>query len=176
METEDRSFTALPCKDFVEILASKAAVPGGGGASALVGSIGVALGHMVGSLTLGKKKYASVEENIQRCQQQANALAKRLLDLMDEDARAFEPLSKAYGLPHATPEETARKAQVMEQALLTACGAPAAGGGPVHRGRLNLERVRALCYNKASDRRLTARMQGFSLQYFACAALGFPLR
>lgn len=124
METEDRSFTALPCKDFVEILASKAAVPGGGGASALVGSIGVALGHMVGSLTLGKKKYAAVEENIQRCQQQANALAKRLLDLMDEDARAFEPLSKAYGLPHATPEETARKAQVMEQALLTACGAP----------------------------------------------------
>ena len=60
--------------------------------------------------------------------------------------------------------------------LLTACGAPAAGGGPVHRGRLNLERVRALCYNKASARRLTMRMQGFSLQYFACAALGFPLR
>ena len=43
---------------------------------------------------------------------------------MDEDARAFEPLSKVYGLPHATPEETSRKAQVMEQALLTACGAP----------------------------------------------------
>ena len=124
MESETRSFTALPCNDFVEILASKAAVPGGGGASALVGSIGVALGHMVGSLTLGKKKYAAVEEDIQRCQQKANFLAKRLLDLMDEDARAFEPLSKAYGLPHATPEETARKAQVMEQALLTACGAP----------------------------------------------------
>ena len=79
---------------------------------------------MVGSLTLGKKKYAAVEEDIQRCQQKANFLAKRLLDLMDEDARAFEPLSKVYGLPHATPEETARKAQVMEQALLTACGAP----------------------------------------------------
>lgn len=124
MESETRSFTALPCNDFVEILASKAAVPGGGGASALVGSIGVALGHMVGSLTLGKKKYAAVEEDIQRCQQKANFLAKRLLDLMDEDARAFEPLSKVYGLPHATPEETARKAQVMEQALLTACGAP----------------------------------------------------
>lgn len=124
MESETRSFTALPCNDFVEILASKAAVPGGGGASALVGSIGVALGHMVGSLTLGKKKYAAVEEDIQRCQQKANSLAKRLLDLMDEDARAFEPLSKVYGLPHATPEETARKAQVMEQALLTACGAP----------------------------------------------------
>lgn len=60
--------------------------------------------------------------------------------------------------------------------LLTACGAPAAGGGPVHRGRLTLEWVRALCYNKASARRLTMRMQGFSLQYFACAALGFPLR
>ena len=108
MESETRSFTALPCNDFVEILASKAAVPGGGGASALVGSIGVALGHMVGSLTLGKKKYAAVEEDIQRCQQKANSLAKRLLDLMDEDARAFEPLSKVYGLPHATPESLAK--------------------------------------------------------------------
>ena len=78
---------------------------------------------------------------------------------------------------HALPRRSlSRLAGICAALLLTACGAPAAGGGPVHRGRLNLERVRALCYNKASDRRLTARMQGFSLQYFACAALGFPLR
>ena len=51
----------LSCEGFLEELASKAAAPGGGGASALVGAAGVALGSMVGSLTVGKKKYAAVE-------------------------------------------------------------------------------------------------------------------
>ena len=55
-------FSTVPCNEFVEVLASKAPVPGGGGASALVGAIGTALGNMVGSLTVGKKKYADVEE------------------------------------------------------------------------------------------------------------------
>ena len=55
-------FSTVPCNEFVEVLASKAPVPGGGGASALVGAIGTALGNMVGSLTVGKKKYADAEE------------------------------------------------------------------------------------------------------------------
>ena len=55
-------FTENSCKDFIDVLASSAPIPGGGGASALVGAIGVALGNMVGSLTVGKKHYADVEE------------------------------------------------------------------------------------------------------------------
>ena len=55
-------FSTSTCTEFVEVLASKAPVPGGGGASALVGAVGTALGNMVGSLTVGKKKYADVEE------------------------------------------------------------------------------------------------------------------
>ena len=58
------SFINNTCSEFVDVLASKAAVPGGGGASALVGAIGMALGSMVGSLTVGKKKYADVEADI----------------------------------------------------------------------------------------------------------------
>ena len=57
-------FTTKTCEEFVDVLASKAPVPGGGGASALVGAIGMALGNMVGSLTVGKKKYADVEADI----------------------------------------------------------------------------------------------------------------
>ena len=57
-------FTQNTCEEFVEVLASKAPVPGGGGASALVGAVGMALGNMVGSLTVGKKKYADVEADI----------------------------------------------------------------------------------------------------------------
>ena len=57
-------FTNTSCRDFVKVLSTKSPVPGGGGASALAGAIGTALGNMVGSLTVGKKKYAEVEEDI----------------------------------------------------------------------------------------------------------------
>jgi formiminotetrahydrofolate cyclodeaminase len=68
----------LSCEGFLEELASKAAAPGGGGASALVGAAGVALGSMVGSLTVGKKKYAAVEADIAALNVRAEALRKRL--------------------------------------------------------------------------------------------------
>ena len=57
-------FQDMNLSDFTAVLAAKDAVPGGGGASALVGAIGIALGNMVGSLTVGKKKYAAVEEDV----------------------------------------------------------------------------------------------------------------
>ena len=117
-------FTKKSAEDFVEVLASKEPVPGGGGASALVGAIGCALGNMVGSLTVGKKKYADVEEDIIALKEKADKLQGELLALVDEDAKAFEPLAKAYGMPKDTEEEKAEKAKVMEAALKTACGVP----------------------------------------------------
>ncbi|MDR2605811.1 MAG: cyclodeaminase/cyclohydrolase family protein [Oscillospiraceae bacterium] len=106
--------------EFAEVLASKAPVPGGGGASALVGAIGVALGNMVASLTLGKKKYADVEADILRLQAEATALQNKLLELVDKDAEDFEPLSKAYGIPKDDPN----RAEIMESALKAACETP----------------------------------------------------
>ncbi|MDR0905985.1 MAG: cyclodeaminase/cyclohydrolase family protein [Oscillospiraceae bacterium] len=114
------SFVNVPITEFVEVLASKAAVPGGGGASALVGAIGTALGNMVGSLTVGKKKYADVEADIIALQAQADALQKEFLYLVDQDAVVFEPLSKAYGIPKDDPT----REQVMEDALRLACSVP----------------------------------------------------
>ena len=118
--------TKQRCEDFLDVLASKEPVPGGGGAAALVGAVGVALGHMVGALTVGKKKYADVQEDILALNARAEALRARLVELVEEDARAFEPLSRAYGLPASTEEEKARKAAVMAQALDAACAAPLA--------------------------------------------------
>ena len=114
------------CKDFVFALASGAPVPGGGGASALVGAIGMALGDMVGSLTLGKKKYADVQADIERLKERAGEIERELLKLIERDAEVFEPLSRAYGLPKETAEEQAHKAQVMEAALKEACSVPLA--------------------------------------------------
>ena len=103
--------------DFLDALSSSAPVPGGGGASAAAGAMGAALGMMVANLTAGKKKYADVEEEIIAIRGQLYDLQQRLVLLTDEDAKAFEPLSKAYGLPRSTPEEQEKKAEVMGAAL-----------------------------------------------------------
>lgn len=118
------SFTTYSCEDFVDILSTKAPVPGGGGASALVGALGTALGNMVGSLTVGKKKYADVEADIIVLKEKADKLQKDFLFLVEEDARVFEPLSKAYSLPKETEEERAEKARVMAIVLKDACSVP----------------------------------------------------
>jgi formiminotetrahydrofolate cyclodeaminase len=118
------SFTEYSCENFVDILSTKAPVPGGGGASALVGALGTALGNMVGSLTVGKKKYADVEQDIIALKERADRLQKELLLLVDEDARVFEPLSKAYALPKDTQQEREERERVMAVVLKDACSVP----------------------------------------------------
>ena len=111
---------------FMQELSSKAPIPGGGGASALVGALSASLTHMVGALTVGKPKYAAVEAEMNELLQQTEALANRFLALMDEDAAAFEPLAQAYRLPKETEEEKASKAIQMEDALKSAVQPPLA--------------------------------------------------
>ena len=112
------------CVEFVEVLASKSAVPGGGGAAALVGAIGMALGSMVCNLTIGKKKYAEYEESVKEILTKAGKIEKKLLSMIDEDAKNFLPLSKAYGLPTSNEEEKKIKEETMENALKIACEVP----------------------------------------------------
>lgn len=110
--------------EFIEELSSAAAVPGGGGASAAVGAFASALGMMVANLTVGKKKYADVEAEITEIRGRLEELRDKLEGLVDEDARAFEPLSRAYGLPRETEEQRAEKERVMERALYEASVVP----------------------------------------------------
>lgn len=111
-------------EDFTEVLSSKAPVPGGGGASSVAASVGASLGAMVCNLTRGKRRYAEVEGRVCEIVDELDRIRTDLLALADEDARAFEPLSRAYGLPRETDEERAHKAEVMEAALLAACEPP----------------------------------------------------
>jgi formiminotetrahydrofolate cyclodeaminase len=117
-------FAEKSCVDFVNALASKEPVPGGGGASAMVGAIGAALGNMVGSLTLGKERYADVEADIIRLKKDADRLQGELLGLVQRDAEGFAPLAKAYGMPAETGAQRVEKAGVMEAALREACAVP----------------------------------------------------
>ncbi len=112
--------TMESCRAFVEVLASSAPAPGGGGAAALVGAIGTALGNMVGSLTVGKKKYADVEAEIIALKASCDALQKQLLDQVEADEVNFLPLAKAYGIPKDDPNRD----KVMEEATIIACGTP----------------------------------------------------
>ena len=116
------SFTEMSALSFSDALASAEPVPGGGGASALIGALGAALASMVANLTTGKKKYAEFEPDIQRILIKASELRAALLPLIDGDAKCFEPLSRAYGLPKDDPNRDA----VMEDALRLACTAPLA--------------------------------------------------
>jgi len=101
---------------FLEKLASKDPVPGGGGAAALAGALGIALGNMVGSLTVGKKKYAEVEEEIRQLNEKADVLRKELLELVEKDAQVFEPLSRAYSIPKDDPSREQVMAVVLKEA------------------------------------------------------------
>ena len=79
---------------------------------------------MVTNLTVGKKKYADVEEEMKELMAKATTLQDELLHLIERDAEVFEPLSKAYGMPRETEEEKAEKARVMEIVLKDACSVP----------------------------------------------------
>ncbi|HBM97727.1 TPA: sugar ABC transporter substrate-binding protein [bacterium UBP9_UBA11836] len=117
-------FKNTNCQDFLDMLASKAPVPGGGGACALVGALGIALGHMTGALTEGKKRYIEFAPELKLLQTELQQLQEELIELIDKDAQAFEPLAAAYRLPKDTEKERLHKEAVMEKALYSASLAP----------------------------------------------------
>jgi formiminotetrahydrofolate cyclodeaminase len=114
------SLVKLTCEDFSKELFSKAPVPGGGGAAAYIGALGVSLGAMAVNLTRGKKKFAAYEPEYEAMLTDAELYRKRLLQLIDKDAAAFEPLSKAYSMSKDDPDY----AETMRSVTITAAKAP----------------------------------------------------
>lgn len=106
--------------DFLEQLSSKEPVPGGGGASALIGAISCALCSMVANLTTGKKKYAQYQERLDSLIPCLIKKREQLILDIKKDADAFYPLSQAYSLSKSTPDYES----IMEHALLNAAKAP----------------------------------------------------
>ena len=109
---------------YLERLASKEPVPGGGGTSALGGALGTALGQMVANLTVGKKKYAAWEPEIISFLEQMEEFQRSFLELAARDEEVFAPLAQAYRLPADTEEERAEKARIMEERLWEASQVP----------------------------------------------------
>lgn len=109
---------------FISELATKAPTPGGGGASAYCGALASALASMVGNLTVGKKKYASVETEVEQALEELADLRESLIALIDADAQAFEPLAASWKMPASTPREQEIKRCATQAALVDACAVP----------------------------------------------------
>ncbi|HEU4640875.1 MAG TPA: glutamate formimidoyltransferase [Gemmatimonadaceae bacterium] len=110
--------------DFVASVASASPTPGGGSVAALAGALSAALARMVAGLTLGKKKYAAVEDEFREIAQRAASLGQRLTELVQLDARSYEAVSQAYKLPKETPEQTDRRNAAITAALIGASEVP----------------------------------------------------
>lgn len=111
-------------EQYSEQLASSSPVPGGGGAAAYVSALAASLGEMVGSLTVGKKKYAAVEEEMRRALAETDELRKKLLDMSDRDAQGFLPLAEAFRMPKDTEEERKVRGAALEEGYAKAAEAP----------------------------------------------------
>ena len=114
------SLYKLSCEDFSKQLYSNAPVPGGGGAAAYIGALGICLGAMAVNLTKDKKKFAAYGPEYEIMLLDAELYRKRLLQLIDKDAKAFEPLSKAYSMPKDDPNY----AETMRRVTIEAAKAP----------------------------------------------------
>ncbi len=119
----DKRFKDMTIAEYQEVLGSKAPVPGGGGASAVAASLGACLGSMVASLTIGKKKYADVEEEMKELLGRAEALTEDFNALADEDAESFLPLAEAYRRPEDTEnmEKCLREASRVPLEIMRKC-------------------------------------------------------
>ena len=152
--------------EYLEVLSSKAPVPGGGGASALAGALGNALGQMVVNLTVGKKKYAEVEEEMQEYLERLKTMQQEFLHLSDRDAEVFAPLAECYRLPSATPEEKEHKETVMEEKLLDASLVPV----EIMEKALELLEILDVLADKGS--RMAVSDVGVAVQFTRTALLG----
>jgi formiminotetrahydrofolate cyclodeaminase len=109
---------------FLDELASRKATPGGGSAAAVMGAQSAALISMVCNLTIGKPKYAEVEDEMKILLQQSETLREQLTEMIKADVDAFDKLMASYGLPKNTDEEKSFRITQIQTALKQATIVP----------------------------------------------------
>jgi formiminotetrahydrofolate cyclodeaminase len=113
-----------PIKAFLDELASSAPAPGGGSVAALSGALGAALISMVSNLTIGKEKYAGVQDEITALLKKSESLRNKLTDLLEEDAAVYTRLSQTMKMPRDTEEQKNTRTKAMDKALKEATDVP----------------------------------------------------
>jgi len=123
-EQAEPSNPATTGAEFLEALAAPTATPGGGSAAAYAGAQAAALIGMVARLTMGKKKYAAVEEQMQSLAAQADGLRRQLAQAVDDDAGAYTQVMAAYKLPKETAAQLEERNSAIQEAILGAIAVP----------------------------------------------------
>lgn len=118
------SILDLTVGDLLDQLGSSAPAPGGGAAAAVAGALGAALVQMTANLTIGRPKFAAVEEQARHIADQAGALRQRLASLGDADSAAFDRVSEAYRMPRADEAQKAARSHAIQGALRVAASVP----------------------------------------------------
>ena len=138
----------LSVEEFAAVTGSDAPAPGGGSVAALAGGLGAALAEMVANLTIGKAKYADVEEEMKGLAAEGAALRKELIDSIQKDTESFTAYMNSLGMPKNTDEEKAARKEAMQNGLKEAAEVPLAvaetalkifhvAGAVVERGNAN---------------------------------------
>ena len=117
-------FTDLSCRQFLDALASKEPVPGGGSGAALAGALGASLVSMVCNLTIGKKGYETVDAPMKDLLARCEALRAELPNLLEADTQAYSAVMAAYRLPKGTEEEKAAREALLQQRFREAANVP----------------------------------------------------
>lgn len=118
------NLTSRTVTQFLDALASSAPAPGGGSVAALSGALGAALVSMVCNLTLGKAKYAGVQDEIASLVERSESLRHRLTDMLEADVVAYSGVASAYRMPRGTAEEKAARSAAIQAALKEATVVP----------------------------------------------------
>ncbi|HLO32115.1 MAG TPA: glutamate formimidoyltransferase [Anaerolineales bacterium] len=157
---------------FIEELAAPTATPGGGSAAAYAGAMGAGLVAMVAGLTIGKKKYAEVEAQMQAIRVMAESLRKELTQAVEDDSSAFEAVMGAFKLPKATEEEQTKRKAAVHVATLNAARVP-------HRVARDVVKVMELALKCVKEGNLTAisdAMSGFAMSRAALTAAAYNVK
>jgi glutamate formiminotransferase/formiminotetrahydrofolate cyclodeaminase len=157
---------------FIEELAAPTATPGGGSAAAYAGATAAALVSMVAGLTIGKKKYASVEAQMQAIRVMAESLRKELTQAVDDDSSAFEAVMGAFRLPKETEEEQTKRNAAIHVATLNAARVPL----KVAKDSVKVMELALKCAREANINAVSDSMSGFAMARAALTAAGYNVK
>jgi len=144
---------------FIEELAAPTATPGGGSAAAYAGAMGAGLVAMVAGLTIGKKKYAEVEAQMQAIRVMAESLRKELTQAVEDDSAAFEAVMGAFKLPRETEEEQSKRTATIHLATLNAARVPLR----VARDAVKVMELACKCAREGNINAVSDSMSGFAM-------------
>src|SRR5512138_3622937 len=166
------SAPAATAPSFIEELAAPTPTPGGGSAAAYAGAMGAGLVAMVAGLTIGKKKYADVEAEMQAVRVVAEKLRKELTQAVDDDASAFEALMGTFRLPKETDEEKAARSSAIVKATLNAAHIPL----HVAEDAVKVMELALKCAKKGNVNAISDSMSGFGLCRASLTAAGYNVK